>query len=291
MKVTARVRFLNLFRSVFRIPMLEAMIRRMVQGKSSSHFYARLAPNPYQYPPNSLRTVVINGIKMTVDISDYLGHCLYFGFDGEESRSYQQLFSLVSKGDNVLDIGSNIGFTLLSMAHISEIGGVIGFEPDKLNYQRCLENVKQNNFQNIRLYNIGLGDNEISLPMEVRAEVNRGGNRVSVTGQGELIHIKTIDSIFPSFNLEKLDLVKIDVEGYELHVLKGGAKTLQKFHPVLFIEVNDDNLLDQNSSAKSLVEFLFDLGYNRIIRTDNGNTLTSSHDFTHCHFDIVANKT
>ncbi len=281
---------MNLFRAVFRVPALETILRKKVHGKSINNFYAKLAPNPYQYPANSLRTIVINGIRLTLDISDYLSHSLYFGFEGQEWRSYEKLFSLASKGDNILDIGSNIGFTLLNLRKISESGRVIGFEPDKTNYQHCLRNLNQNNFQDIQLFNFGLGKAKALLPMEVRSEMNRGGNRVAVNGEGELIQIDTLDSFFPSLDLEKVDLVKIDVEGYELNVLEGGIQTLRRYYPTLFIEVSDQNLRDQNASAKSLIQFLYSIGYNKFIKAETGEEITAVYNFLDCHFDIVAKR-
>ena len=198
------------------------------------------------------------------------------------------MFSLVSKGDYILDIGSNIGYTALNMAKLSGDGKVIAFEPDQLNYDRCQNNINQNNANNIKLYNIGLGSQELSIPMEVRTAFNRGGNRVAVNGQGEIIQVKKLDDFFSSLNIPKVDLIKIDVEGYELHVLNGAMELLQKFKPTLFIELNDDNIRDQSGSAKALIEFLVQLGYNSIVQASTNVEITTASDFSHCHFDIIA---
>jgi FkbM family methyltransferase len=288
MKITTRVRFLNFIRNIFRIPILEKLLSSLTQGKSPDHFFSKLVPNPYQYPVNSIRQIQRNGIILNVDISDYLSHCLYFGFDGEEGQSHKHLFALVSNDNYILDIGSNIGFTVLSMAQLSRNGKVIGFEPDKLNYERCLHNIDQNIFKNIDLYNIGLGREELSIPMEIRTEFNRGGNRVAIDGRGEIIQVKKLDDFFPSLNIPKIDVVKIDVEGYELNVLRGAEQTLRKFTPTLFIELNDDNIRDQGGSAKELIEFLIQIGYTKIIQADSKKEIAPGFDFSDCHFDIIA---
>jgi FkbM family methyltransferase len=198
------------------------------------------------------------------------------------------LFALVSNGYDILDIGSNIGFTVLSMAQLSIKGKVIGFEPDRLNYERCLININQNNFGNINLYNIGLGSEDMSIPMEVRTEFNRGGNRVALNGKGEIIEVKKLDNLFPSLNISKVDLVKIDVEGYELHVLQGAKKLLQQFKPTLFIELSDDNLRYHGGSAKELIEFLVRTGYSSIVKADSNFEIKTDFNFKNCHFDIIA---
>jgi FkbM family methyltransferase len=288
MKITPRVRFLNFFRIIFKVPFLEKFLSTLTQGKSPNHFFSKFVPNPYQYPANSYRQIHLSGIQMTIDISDYLGHCLYFGIDGKERQSHKHLFALVSNGYDILDIGSNIGFTVLSMAQLSIKGKVIGFEPDRLNYERCLININQNNFGNINLYNIGLGSEDMSIPMEVRTEFNRGGNRVALNGKGEIIEVKKLDNLFPSLNISKVDLVKIDVEGYELHVLQGAKKLLQQFKPTLFIELSDDNLRYHGGSAKELIEFLVRTGYSSIVKADSNFEIKTDFNFKNCHFDIIA---
>jgi hypothetical protein len=61
--------------------------------------------------------------------------------------------------------------------------------------------------------------------------------------------------------LPKIDLVKIDVEGFEYRVLKGAASVIQKYKPLLYIELSDGNLKQQNSSANQVLQFLDSLSY------------------------------
>jgi hypothetical protein len=71
-------------------------------------------------------------------------------------------------------------------------------------------------------------------------------------------------------------------------VLSGAEQILQKFKPILFIELNDDNIRDQGGSAKDLIEFLIKLGYTKIVQADTKRQVAPDFDFRHCHFDIIA---
>ena len=286
MNLPFKVRFLNLFRNVFRIRPLEEMLSRTIAGKSSHHFVSKLAPNPYQYPADSFRILERNGIRMKLDLSDYIGHYTYFGF---EDISFNKLLELCKPGATVIDVGTNVGWTLLNLGRLSQTGSVYGFEPDPYNYRLCKENVSLNKLNNISLFPLGLSDVNAQLNMEVRAPSNRGGNRISTSSKGSYkVDVIRLDDFEATKSANRIDLIKIDVEGYELHVLKGAVGVLRQHHPVLFIEVNDNNLAYQGHSAKELIGFLNDIGYRNIISADDGQTVTASDNFVNRHFDLIA---
>ncbi len=286
MNLSLKVRVLNFFRNVFKISFLETFLASQTSGKSPDHLVCKLAPNPYQYIPNSLRVINRNGIIMKIDISDYIGHYLYFGFKDDEIEA---LFNLCKEGSNVLDIGTNIGWVAHNLAQISRTGLVYGFEPDPFNYDRCAENIALNNFKNLTVFPIGLGANQASAGMQVRTPSNLGGNRVTLMGapNTRVVKIRRLDDIELVQQLSKIDLVKIDVEGYELNVLRGARKTIETHHPVLFIELDDNNLKDQGDSASALIQFLFDCGYQEIINTKSKTLVSTDTNFVNSHYDII----
>jgi hypothetical protein len=101
------------------------------------------------------------------------------------------------------------------------------------------------------------------------------------------VTITTLDSIAEKLRNRQVSLIKIDVEGYELEVLKGASRLIQQHHPVFFIELDDDNLKDQNGSALELIQFLHGFGY-KIRHAETKAILSETSDFQGCHFDIVA---
>ncbi|MDH4057667.1 MAG: FkbM family methyltransferase [Cyclobacteriaceae bacterium] len=285
MNISLKVRIFNFFRNVFKIRFFETVLASLTLGKSSNHFTCKLVPNPYQYSSPTFRVVTRNSIFVRVDISDYIGHFLYFGF---KDPNIDRLFQLCKDNFTVLDVGANIGWTVLGLSSIAKKGHVFGFEPDPYNYERCAENVGLNKFNNITIFPVGLGNKNTTLNLEIRTPSNRGGNRITDNGQiTRPVNIVRLDDFPPIQDLSKVDLIKIDVEGYELNVLRGGERLLKKFKPLLFIELDDNNLKDQGDSARSLVEFLSTMGY-RIENAATNEKLESNCNFDKCHCDIVA---
>ncbi|MCX8490254.1 MAG: FkbM family methyltransferase [Cyclobacteriaceae bacterium] len=287
MNISFKVRILNFFRNIFRIKLIESFLISQTQNKLPYSLVCKLVPNPYQYAHGTFRTIHRNGLFIQVDISDYIGHYLYFGF---LDSGIQNLFGLCQKNFNVIDVGTNIGWVALNFARLSESGRVIGFEPDPYNYSVCKSNSDRNALPNLTILPYALGETSSQVMMEVRTPDNRGGNRIAPkNGSGSVnVQIKRLDDIEEIASLSSINLVKLDVEGYELKVLRGAHATIQKHKPILFIEVDDDNLLDQGDSAKGLVSFLEANGYESIVHAETNERITSSKNFSHCHFDIIA---
>ncbi|MBX2895600.1 MAG: FkbM family methyltransferase [Cyclobacteriaceae bacterium] len=287
MNITARVRVLNFFRNIFRIPFLEQALAGLTQGKSPQHFFSRFAPNAYQYAPGTIRTVHRNGLTLQVDVSDYVGHFLFFGF---KDTAQDNLFKLCKPGYHVIDVGTNIGWTLLNFGRLTHTGSVIGFEPDPFNHQVCKKNLSLNPLSNIQLLPFGLGNQDSEVQMEIRTPGNRGGNRIAptTTHNTVAVQIRQLDLVEEVKLLGAIHLIKLDVEGYELHVLRGAINLLARYKPTLFIEVDDHNLNDQGDSAHSLIMFLEELGYTSIRHAETGQTVDRNFEFANSHFDIIA---
>ncbi len=287
-KLSYKTRFLNIFREIFKIPFLEKMLADISRtAPASGSLFWKLVPNNYQYPENSFRHFSAKGLKWRVDVSDFIGHSAYFGLD----RTMDTLFELCKKDSVVLDIGVNIGWTALNLSRICTAGRVIGFEPDPLNYEMCLENVRLNKPGNLTLVPIALGSENGVVSMRVPAPSNRGGNRVSPAGSDAPagnIRMMTVDNYCQESGISRIDLVKIDTEGYELRILKGATRTLRDHRPTLFIELNDDNLREQGDCARDLMVLLHSLGYSHVTNAYTNATVTSDFDFSGCHFDIIA---
>jgi hypothetical protein len=138
---------------------------------------------------------------------------------------------------------------------------------------------------------LGLGAIKSQNKMYQECKTNSGGNRIINTNttsdsSGEVeITITTMDDFFEINHPlnSKIDLVKVDIEGYEYEWLLGAEKTLSKYKPTLFIELDDNNLKQQNSSALLLVVKLKEFGYTIF---DDRIDISNQVDFDNCHFDI-----
>lgn len=288
MEITTKTKVLNILRNLFKIPLLEKALLSLTNNKSPESFFVKLIPNNYQYLPHTYRIINRNGINYKVDLYDYMGWWIYFGLKDESRPKLYNL--LTNKTNTIIDIGTNIGETIMNFAKLAhKNGNVHGFEPDALNYERCVENLKLNNFTNITLNKLGLGAQAGQFFIKVDTPSNRGGNKISseyIGNNTQVVNIITLDQYAAGKKLKNVDLIKIDVEGYELNVLKGSATLLKEFTPTLFIELDDNNLREQGDSAKALISYLSQFNY-IITNAENNKPVTEMTDFTNCHYDII----
>jgi FkbM family methyltransferase len=148
--------------------------------------------------------------------------------------------SLVNEGDIVIDVGANIGMTSMLFSQFAQ--RVYAFEPSPSTFNYLKENIEDNDCSNVELFNYGLGDKAETLTITFSQD-NRSGGYVSEKirpQQGhvtEEIEVVTIDQYFIDHEI-KANFIKIDVEGYELNVLKGGAEYIEKYKPTVVLEMN-----------------------------------------------------
>lgn len=163
------------------------------------------------------------------------------------------------QGDIVVDVGAHIGtFTLKALRTVGSSGFVVGVEPASKNFRLLSRNVAANSMQNVAIFNVGLGGEP------GRAELNlykRGGEnsvfkRETPPAAVEAIQIDTLDSIANRLSLSHVDFVKIDVEGFELEVLKGGKNVLARHHPSIAMETHS-----WGPTVDEIADFLASFGY------------------------------
>ncbi len=284
-KISIKTKVLNCIRRCFKTPLIENIFVRLSSGKEPDSFIGKLLPSNYLYKKNSIRKVTRNGINFCLDISDLVDWFIYFNLNDDSNK---KLFELCAKDSIVLDIGTNNGAVLLRLCKIANEGFVFGFEPDPYNYERSLINLGLNDCKNYKVLNTGLGEKIESGVIVVVDANNLGMNKILQDGsEGIKINLNTLNNFSKVNNLTKIDLIKIDTEGFEMKILKGGDNILKKFKPVLFIELDDDNLKEQGYSAKELINYLNDFYY--VIKIAiSGKIINENEDFTGCHYDIIA---
>ena len=134
-----------------------------------------------------------------------------------------------AKGDIVADIGVFYGDSSIYWSKVKQ-ARVIAFEALTSNFLVLKENIDLNN-ASIKAYNVALGDGN-----NIRA--SEDGKMLSTDTGGDYIQTKRLDD----FSFDRLDLIKIDVEGFEESVLQGSLNTLAKFQPKIIIETHSKNL-------------------------------------------------
>ncbi len=221
-----------------------------------------------------------------------MDHSAYFGYIDD---SHRFLLNLPKENYTIFDIGSNIGTTTLPFAKILSKGIVYSFEPGINNYKRILKNVNLNpDLKNIKLFNIGFGEKKGSVRL-YKVDINNPGmNRILPKNEQnqydfENIAIETLDDFVNQNSIDKIELIKIDVEGYELNILKGGLKVLETFKPTLFIELDDKNLRANDGSAREVISLLAKKNY-ECFKAISNELVHDNFDFKNCHFDIFCKQ-
>lgn len=178
---------------------------------------------------------------------------LYGQFSEGEVECFRQV---VRKGDTVLDIGANIGAHTLPLAMIvGDEGAVYAFEPLRLSFQTLCANMALNSITCVRCYPLALDEKEgmIDVPVpDPREEHNFGGIGLGSYHGGETMPVARVDG----FELKRCRLIKVDVEGMELGVLKGAEDTIRRLKPALYVEN------DRKEKSEALARYIDSLDYN-----------------------------
>lgn len=286
-QIKLKTKLLNKFRLIGMIRSVENILADLALKPSVGSLFAKIAPNNYQYPKPSIRVCERGGIRYSLDISDYMQYCIYFGIEIEPRGT---LYSLVKNGTTVIDVGTNIGETLLNFAKINREGRNIGFEPVPYLYDKAKTNIGLNKFDNIDLVNKGLSSKHESLSFCEVNENNSGGTFLTYENNKDprrSVQVVRLDDFVDENKLQSISLIKIDVEGFEMEVLKGASDVLRNFKPTLFVEIDDAFLARQQSSAEAVFDFLISHGY--IIKDAiNGKQIVAASTISGRHLDIIA---
>jgi len=191
----------------------------------------------------------VNGIWLP----DHEQHLLLYAEKGEHGKWTYQAHKMLAALQHVkncrvaVDIGGHCG--LWSKELVKVFDKVIAFEP-VAEHRACYEKNVQGNYE---LNACALGESEGMVQIHVS---NGSSGDAWVDGNGD-IPLKTLDS----FNLENVDFMKLDCEGYELYALRGGEETIKRCHPVIIVEQKPGRGKKFGLSEIAAVDYLKTLGY------------------------------
>ncbi len=206
--------------------------------------------------------VFVGGHKMYLDAQDSLNLSI-------EDKTYKPLETDVlnrniKKGFVVLDIGANIGDDTLEIARsVGAEGKVYAFEPDPDSFKLLKKNIRVNGYENVTLVNKAVSNRNGKIKLFI-SDNNKADHRIYDSKDNRkyvVVDMVSIDSFFKN-KKEKVDFIKIDIQGAETLALKGMKNLLvASKKPPILSEFWPIGLKRCGSNAKEYLNFLSKVGY------------------------------
>jgi FkbM family methyltransferase len=214
-------------------------------GRKHGYFYRVMETyGPRLATRQPLLATLPNGLQMDCDLRDQVQRHIYFMGVYEPIEAH--LFCrMIKPGWTVFDIGSNIGqYALLASTRVGESGEVHAFEPVPRNFDRARQHLTRNQVGNVLLHRLAAWHEatEVELGLATDMTENAGSYSVGV-GLGSAVAPEKapaipLDDYVAEHGIERVHLIKMDIEGAELNALRGFAKTLLRDRPLILMEVN-----------------------------------------------------
>jgi FkbM family methyltransferase len=214
--------------------------------------------------------VAYRGLRLSVPPEDPTAAALFAG-DYEEAEI--SLFcSLAAMSRLVVDIGANIGvYTCAAAAHLEKYGHVIAFEPVPANLDHLNRNVLANGLSGrVTVEAAAVGEKGGQIKIHLARFIGRHSiSAANALGASRSISapMVTLDSYLAAHAVGDPDIVKIDVEGYDGHVLRGAMETLRRATPTLFVEYSPSHLTNCGFDPKEFLRIIFD-HYSQVFMVD-----------------------
>ena len=229
---------------------------------------------------------IVQGSKMFLDPGDSLDLSINGVYGELDTKIIREE---IHEGDIVIDVGANIGYyTLIFAQLVGSSGKVFAFEPEPKNFEILKKNIEINNYQNIVAEQKIVSDKSGIVKLFI-AEHGIVGHRINQQKSSQkFIEVESIilDNYIKKLNLDnKINFIKIDVEGSEPKVLEGAKEIMQKSNQLkIFTEFNREAVKKYSVEPKEMIDLLYRNGFkiylpnykeNKINLTNVNELLTS----------------
>jgi FkbM family methyltransferase len=176
----------------------------------------------------------------------------------------------LSAGATFIDVGADIGYYSLKAAPIVEAQGhVIAIEPNPQSIERLRVNLAASKPKVVTVAPVACSDTEAMLNLYAAPDVNTGETSLSSANASQIgavthtykVRARPLDDIVRESGVARVDAIKIDVEGAEYLVLKGAQQTLDRFHPMVLVEIVESQLREMGASSAQVRDLLRAHGY------------------------------
>jgi FkbM family methyltransferase len=205
-------------------------------------------------PRRGTKEATVFGSRVSLNLENYVERCMYMGvFEEEETR---QARSVLRPGHTFVDAGANVGYyTLLASRLVGAAGRVLAFEPAPYALAKLRDNVARNRLANVEAVGAGLGEAKSTATLYVKESMENytpsmvpgeGGREVSVS-------VLALDEELSRRGVRRVDLLKLDVEGYEPNVLRGAKRYLSEGRVSAVMCEHNRVWLERNGSSPAEV--------------------------------------
>jgi len=199
---------------------------------------------PYlEEPLELIKNKLVYGTVLNVNGNFFvLSDCESLFILSPEFEDWMWSYLKPTKGEVFVDVGAHIGkYTIQIAKVVGESGLVVAIESHPKNYKVLLENIRLNGLKNVIPVNIAAWCSE----GRVRLFIGDKNGHHSIKrdfGRGSLVvKARALDDVLEELRVEKVNWIKIDVEGAELEVLKGLQNTLRKYRPTVIAEITREH--------------------------------------------------
>lgn len=202
---------------------------------------------------------LVDGIRWELDLREVIDASLFFS-GSFEPRAERVMARHLGPGMTAIDVGANVGYHALRMARqVGPSGRVVAIEPAPGAVARLRRNLSLNDLAHAAIVVAALGDHDVeSVELQLQSSYplsGRGGPERVLT------RVARLDSLVLERQLERVDFIKIDVDGQEAQVLRGARGTLRRFRPPVLFELTPTAVEAGGESIEELFGALLDLGY------------------------------
>jgi FkbM family methyltransferase len=210
-------------------------------------------------------------LRVRLYLGNDLSLCLYV-LGAFEPNEFVFLSRLLGPGMVVLDGGANEGvYSLYAARLVGRQGAVLAVEPSTREFRRLRANIEMNRLDNVKTFKVALGSQAGEALLAVAASNHAGMNAIerqssdqpaaAWTESHEAVPVETIDAIVDRCRLQRLDVVKLDVEGSEVDAMDGAHAAIARFQPKILLEAEEARLASQGRTKEDLLRVLTAIGY------------------------------
>lgn len=191
----------------------------------------------------------------------------FLDYWGQDLGELRFLWKFLQPGMVFLDIGSYHGiYSLVAAKRLGKEGQIVAFEPSRREFDRVRLHMRWNRITIVHAESCAVGSSaaETAFFQIASGDATRGGLRPPASDDSVVetrVHTICLDPYLSSFPLDRVDLVKLDVEGGEMEVLRGAHSMLTKLRPTLICEVLDATTQVWGYEARDIIEYLRALGF------------------------------